>query len=90
MLRARYEGEARNLVLTLAPRAGRDGRVRLDLANVWGRGDWTLAADGSQILSGNAHGPGAAAGAVTAKRDGDLLVLDCLLRAPADFVMTFH
>lgn len=87
---ARYEREAQSLVLTLAPRAGRDGKLRLELGNVWGGGGWSLAADGEHVLSGSASEPGAPAGAIAAKREGDMLILECSLVAPVNFVMSFH
>ncbi|MBF2714678.1 hypothetical protein [Agrobacterium vitis] len=90
VLRARFERDAKSLVLTLAPRADRDGKVLLELGNIWGRGDWSLAADGEHVLSGNASELGKHSGAVGAKREGDILGLECALRAPTNFVLTFH
>ena len=90
VLRACFDRDGKSLVLTLCPRAGRDGKAQLELANIWGRGDWVLTADGEQVLSGNEREPGPPAGAVAAKREGDLLAIECAPRAPANLVLTFH
>jgi hypothetical protein len=90
VLRARYERDAQSLVLTLSPRADRDGKLRLELGNVWERGSWSLAVDGEHVMSGSESESGMPAGAVAAKREGDMLVLECSLAAPANFVMSFH
>ena len=72
--RARYDPVRRRLGFTLSRRADRAGPATLAIANVFGRGSWTLTTDSTTVARGD-DADIAGDGAVPARRVADRLEL---------------
>jgi hypothetical protein len=86
---ARYDVDGASLLLNL--RAGGTGarQVKIGIANVWNRDDWTLHIDDEQVGRGTSAAPGNS-NAVALRRDGDILVIEGPLAKDADVRLTWH
>jgi hypothetical protein len=86
---AQYDVDGASLLLNL--RAGETcaRSVKIGIANVWNRGEWTLHIDDEQVGRGTSATPGGG-NAVALYRDGDTLMIECPLSRDADLRMTWH
>ena len=89
-----YDRDAALLVLGVSPRADRRGDVVLDVANVFGRGEWSLAdASGSVIAAGDdaevRTTPSSSIGVRRSDVDGVLRIAGPVPDQGATFVVSF-
>lgn len=71
---ARYDDERRVLAFTLGHQPERSGPARVELANCWDRGPWTLTRDGREVATGDEQAVTSAAAPVS--RTDDRLLID--------------
>ena len=66
---ARYDGPRGELTMTLQRQPERSGAPQVGLANVWGRGPWTLSKDGAELATGDEHDVSSSQGPVVRRDD---------------------
>jgi hypothetical protein len=86
---ARYDVDGASLLLDLRAGGTCARSVKIGIANVWNRGEWTLHIDDEQVGRGTSATPGGS-NAVALYRDGDTLVIECPLSRDADLRLTWH
>ena len=86
---ARYDADSASLLLNVGAGGRENGRVNIGIANVWGRGDWTLYVADEPVGRGTSAAPGDSS-AVALRRDGDKLVIECPLRRSTELRLTWH
>jgi hypothetical protein len=88
---ARYDVDGASLLLDLRAGGTCARSVKIGIANVWNRGEWTLHIDDEQVGRGTSAAPGS--NAVALRRDGDTLVIEGPLagrRPSPDLALTWQ